>query len=73
MTEESKKVREHIIEITELKLRRVGGGGEGKRKCWKNAEASIGGVSCIAELLLGSQPEYLCRSLHLSLLTVKQR
>ena len=43
MLEESKKVKEHIIEITELKLRRVGGGKEGKRKCWKNAEASIGG------------------------------
>lgn len=44
MREESTNVREHIIEITELKLRRVGGGREeGKRKCWKNAEASIGG------------------------------
>lgn len=36
-------MREHIIEITEPKLRRVGGGKEGKRKCWKNAEASTGG------------------------------
>lgn len=42
MLEESKRVREHKIEITEPKLRGVGGGREGKRKCWKNAEASIG-------------------------------
>lgn len=42
MLEESKRRREHIIEITEPKLRRVGGGKEEKRKCWKNAEASIG-------------------------------
>lgn len=35
MLKESKKVREHIIEITEPKLRRVGGGREEKmlEKC----------------------------------------
>lgn len=44
MLEESKRMSEHIIEITELKLRRVGGGrdGKGRENAGKNAEASIG-------------------------------
>lgn len=65
MLEESKKVREHIIEITEPKLRRVGGGREEKilEKC---GGQYWGKSSYVTELLLGRRPEYLCRSLHLS-------
>lgn len=69
MLEESKRMSEHIIEITELKLRRVGGGrdGKGRENAGKMQRPVLGKTSYITELLLGSQPEYLCRSFHLSL------
>lgn len=66
MLEESKRMSEHIIEITELKLRRVGGGRE-EKMLEKMQRPVLGKTSYITELLLGSQPEYLCRSFHLSL------